>query len=376
MQFWICWEPQVTSTFQNAPPPVDISTPQALGINVDTRLVRDLTDGHSVEPFLFAGMDFKLNPDLLGIATVMHGKVAYLENSISTPAVGLLADLHDYLVDSAKNGFLFGSEDYSRFVSKLPGVPLKALREPAYKEAMNCSAKDDNGFNSRSETIKYKKNHINDFIYFEVMSPHVNEVLNMLLEIRDKCSTYDHDLTAYFNKAVNETEDVFVRAELEHLARGLDSLYKRLWTQNVHRNFGDCLENCFKEYREISPLNTDHSAIRYWMRKDLVGIPSQWELLKASCLFKIFHAKFQFCFGMAGRQLAFIKASSSQGIHFMVSSMWANSKAKKALEVAAAKDGTGYVDNGQDTFVEESDSDFGEYMTAPDTNVYADIEMY
>lgn len=365
----------MTSTFHNAPPPVDISTPKALGINIDSRLVCDLTDGYSLGPFIFAGMDFKLYPDLLGMATILHGKVAYHENSIHTPAVRLLADLHDYLVDSAKNGFLFGSEDYSQFLSKLPDVHVRALKEPAYKEAMTCSAKDDNGVNSRSE-IRYNKRHINDFIYFEVMSPHINEVLNMLLEIKDRCRTEDTDLTAYFSQAMNNTEDIFLRGELENLGKELDSLYRRVWVQNINRTFSECLEKCFGEYREISPLNSNYSGIRSWMQKDLIGVPSQWELLKASCLFKNFHTKFQFCFGMAGRQLAFIKASSSPGVHFMVSSMWANSKPRKAL-VFAAKDDTDVADqtNGA-PFVEESDSDFGDFLTAPETDAYSDVNGF
>ena len=352
----------MTGMFRNAPPPVDASTPQALGIDVDTRLVSDLTDGQSVEPFLFAGMEFKLNPDLLGIATVLHGKVAYYENSINTAAVKLLADLHDYLVDSAKNGFLFSLEDYSEFVSKLPGVPFRTLKDPAYKQAMAFSIKDDRDINSSS----YNKRHINDWIYFEVLLPHISKVLNMILEIRDSCSTYDPDLTAYFNKVTTNTEDIFVRAELEHLSKELESLYKRVWAQNINRNFSDCLGNCFGEYGRINPLNSEHPAIQYWMQKNLVGIPSQWDLLKASCLFKIFHAKSQFCFGMAGRQLAFIKASSAEGMHFMTSSMWAHTKPKRALEVAVCKDG--HINAGPDTLVEDSDSDLEEYMTAPNTD--------
>ena len=351
----------MTGKFRNAPPPVDASTPQALGIDVDARLVSDLTDGQSVEPFLFAGMEFKLNPDLLGIATILHGKVAYYENSINTAAVKLLADLHDYLVDSAKNGFLFSSEDHSKLISKLPGGPFKALKDPAYKQAMAFSINDCD-----ISSLSYNKRHINDWIYFEVLLPHISKVLNMILEIRDGCSTYDPDLTAYLNKVATNTEDIFMRAELEHLSKELESLYKRVWVQNINRNFSDCLRNCFKEYRGINPLNSDYPVIQYWIQENLVGIPSQWDLLKASCLFKIFHAKSQFCFGMAGKQLAFIKASSSEGTHFLISSMWAHAKPKRALEVAVFKDG--HINAGPDTLVEDSDSDLEEYMTAPNTD--------
>ena len=374
----MCWDPQLTSTFRNAPPPTDVHTPEALGITIDARQVCDMNGENIVEEFLFAGLEFKLNPDLLGKATVLHRKVAYHENSIDTPAVKLLADLHDYLIDSAKNGFVFCSEDYQAFMAQLPNVSVRALKEPVYKQAMAFSTKEDLSIKTSERDItKYKREHISDWIYFEIMSPHINTVLESLLDVKEKAETDDSDLKKYFDEAMNDAEDILVRAELEELPKALDCMYKSSWVPHVNRNYEVCLEKCFEEYDSLKPSNLNHAVIRCWMQKPLEGIPSQWELIKASCLFKTLHHRFQFCFGIAGKQLAFLKAGASQRVHFMASLMWANMKPRKALKTSAEESADltrDRVDLGLNTPTEDSDSEIGDFMTAPDVDMYSDVD--
>ena len=374
----MCWDPVLTNTFRNAPPPVNGSAPEALGISVDGRQVRDLDGDNIIEEFLSAGLDFKMNPDLLGLATVLHGKVAYHENSIDTPTVRLLADLHDYLIDSAKNGYLFSPEDYQCFTSKLPDVSVRTLKEPAYKQAMTLSTRDEQSLKTSERNMtKHKKENISDWIYFEVMSPHIESVLESLLEAKEKTGTYDSDLPKYFDDIKGRTDDIFVRAVLEDMSKAIESLYRTHWAQHVNRNFKDCLERCFEEYKSLNPSNANHAVIKCWTQKSLDGIPSQWELIKASCLFKTFHPRFQFCFGIAGKHLAFLKAGASHSVHLMAPSMWANVKPRKTLKVPA-KEGADlirdHVDPGAIISIEDSDSELGDFMTAPDVDMYSDVD--
>ena len=364
--------------FRNSPPPIDMYGPEELGIHVDARQVCDLNGKSLAEDFLFAGLDFKMKPDFLGMATSLHGKVAYHQNSIDTTAVRLLADLHDYLVDSAKNGFSFSSGDYQELASTLPDVSLKTLKEPSYKQAMDFSARDDQTKKGpECDMLKYKKEHINDLIYFEVVLPHIDAVLKSLLEIVDKSGTYDADLTKIFDETMSSAHDILVRAELEQMSRALECIYKSIWAPNVKQNFKGCTEKCFREYELVQPLNPDHAVMRCWVQKSLEGIPSQWQLIKASCLFKKFHPKSQFCFGVAGKQLAFLKAGTSDRIHFMSPSMWANVKPKKApkgsMEVNPdlIRD---HVELGPVTPADDSESELGDFMTAPDIDVYTDVD--
>ncbi|KAK5017460.1 hypothetical protein LTR39_001529, partial [Cryomyces antarcticus] len=108
--FWLCWEPDLTSSFKNAPPPYNPLPPEYFGIKVDRTTLGEVASGPSLQTFLTKSFDFRCRPELLGQVTIFHEKLSYAENSIDSPGINALADLHDHLVDSSKNGYIFDHE--------------------------------------------------------------------------------------------------------------------------------------------------------------------------------------------------------------------------------------------------------------------------
>ena len=352
---------------------MNASLPEDLGIAVDKRQVQEFTDGNFVLNYIHAGLDFKMNPDYLGISTSLHGKIAYHENTIDSPAVRILADLHDLLIDSAKNGYCFSHDNYQQLIKRLPGITMKSLGNPAYKKAMTSSTKDETFADCpelASECLNRK--HVTDRIYFEVMSPHIKKTLNMLLEIRDDAPTYDPDLVRYFGQETMHEEDFIVRAELEELPRAIKSLYDRRWAVwRPQDSFKDLVDGCSREYDDLQPVKGDHAIVKFWTRRLLKGVPSHWELLKASCLFEMYHKKPQFAYNLAGKDLAYIKANFAQRAHTIAPELWANMKPRRGMRVASEDTQSLTYENAA-TELRTPNSDSGSedegFTTAPDTD--------
>ncbi|KAK5277960.1 hypothetical protein LTR16_009156, partial [Cryomyces antarcticus] len=131
--FWLCWEPDLTSSFKNAPPPYNPLPPEYFGIKVDRTTLGEVASGPSLQTFLTKSFDFRCRPELLGQVTIFHEKLSYAENSIDSPGINALADLHDHLVDSSKNGYIFDHEAWQKYVTSSSDIGIKNPKKPAYK---------------------------------------------------------------------------------------------------------------------------------------------------------------------------------------------------------------------------------------------------
>ncbi|KAG9721366.1 hypothetical protein KCU73_g14266, partial [Aureobasidium melanogenum] len=86
--FWLCWDPRLKTDFRNAPAPLNEPKLNYYGITKDIRKLKEvLGSDNDVDTWLSECFGFKLQEDLLGKVTKMHGKLAYKENSISSKKV-------------------------------------------------------------------------------------------------------------------------------------------------------------------------------------------------------------------------------------------------------------------------------------------------
>jgi hypothetical protein len=352
--FWVSWEPALTETFGNAPAPVDALSPEKYGIDVDRRTVEDiLAEKRSVGRFLQAGFTFRCNENLLGIVTKFHEKLCYSELRISSGAINACVDVHDLLVDSAKNGYIFDMQMFSKFRKGTISNLYRSNRDPptpAYKIAMtrlaeNQKSKLEPHQGYSQDLCNPKPDHIIDYLFFDVVTPHMNGTLKTLQTMLVSQATGDPDsvlLEPYCK--VTACADAAVQMERKHLEKSLDAVHDH-WAKNLTKrsNYDDAdiydevLEQCFAKYKAIQPTNTENLGISPWLEMFVDGRISTWELVKASALYSRWHRKQKhtFIFHIAGEELAFIKSCASPKPRHIVYEMRANMKPKRLKRIQA-----------------------------------------
>ncbi|KAF2395987.1 hypothetical protein EJ06DRAFT_252729 [Trichodelitschia bisporula] len=350
--FWICWEPALVSNFRNAPVQLNTPPPEDFGIRVDRRTLADVLRGpRGVRNFLSESFAFRSQEDLLGIETTKHEQMAYAENSIRTPAVVLLADLHDYLIDSAKNGYTMDFATYKVFVDRLPRTTNRPVIVPAYKSVMKAplqrtASSFENSFDTsfgcgasstpRARRPKPRHDHIVDRVFFECLQPHIDETFVLLKRaLVEGVETFDVDLPGPFlveKAAATAAGDVDVLAELAHLdtaLREVQTIWARRWTTSRKKDmalYDVILGECVAAYRAIVPRGDGQLAQRLGMRRlatrYMPGAYTDWELIRAARFFAQFFTKEKLVWPLVGRELCFIKAHAVGGARVVVEPVW------------------------------------------------------
>ncbi|KAK8233703.1 RNA dependent RNA polymerase-domain-containing protein [Phyllosticta capitalensis] len=342
--FWVCWEPDLAEPFKNAPAPDQDPNPEDYGITVDKRRLNELlgvkgsssAQRPSTQQFLRASFEYRCKSSLLGQATKLHERISYAENCIESRKINALADLHDLLVDSAKNGYSFDQEAFDKFKRHLgirgQGVP------PAYEQARNLVKLKKSKYQNVSD-IPYKRDNITDKIFFEAMEPYMKETLKTVKKhFREMQVDVDEDLLVPCKDVEGQAkEDLEVQEELKELAKKMRDL-KSQWAtffgpdddkkkpEDLRRAYDDC----FNAFTAIEPTNKSHLLIKHWTHRIVPGMPITWELLKASVLYKQYHKKsLTFVFAVAGKWLCQIKASKGGNARLVVQPMWANMKPRR-----------------------------------------------
>jgi hypothetical protein len=124
-RFWVCWEPTIVQEFKNTPSPPDLPDPGSLGIRVIDKTLDDTFVGankKAIRALFDLNFDIRCRDDLLGICTDFRERMAYAANSIQTPEVRLLDDLHDLLVDASKMGYVFTEEAWRYLLRHFPSA--------------------------------------------------------------------------------------------------------------------------------------------------------------------------------------------------------------------------------------------------------------
>jgi hypothetical protein len=345
--FWVCWEPRLTRDFKNAPEPLPDKqpAPEHLGISVDRRKLNEFLSGpDAVKTFLTESFRFRFQPDMLGKCTNLYKRLSYDENSLSSPGVVALANLHDYLIDADKNGYIYGEAAYKQYVQACTGRRNVFLKARGYEEAMSI------GFERLMKPPRPLV-HILDILFFGLMEPKINTVLGKLHEICTPIDDYDESLTEPYQSELT-IGDAQIQEELAALKGKLELIYRSYLSMRKppSNDFGDnrsnqamdngtkmdmdnwqmAIDHCFKDYTRLMPSSTDHPSIKSWMRRIGQG-PSWWDSLKASAMYATFMSrktltKIRFLWLMAGEHLAYMKALHGIATRHVTGVMHANMK--------------------------------------------------
>ncbi|KAJ8106796.1 hypothetical protein OPT61_g9304 [Boeremia exigua] len=344
--FWLCWEDRLVAPFRNAPAPVRSPDPEQYGIRVNRETLRDLQlnikDESSFDNFLRKAITFRSTSSLLGIVTTFLEKQSYLENRMSSSKLDPLADIHDLLVDAAKQGYTFTLANWFSYLRGTLKCNVK-LRQPIYKDAMDaCAAVKDSGADvdkTREKKYKYKVAHIIDYLYFEVVRDH-NVATMKQLQVRLSSATQpDADLLYPYQQLIGLNDPV-IKEELRRVREEFERLYN-IWNTHTHKDdkdkgdFPRVVEHLHVLYKDIMPVNENHPTIKFWLHPWLRPDFCLWDRLKASMLYnKLQQPGAQtFVFQMAGDELLKIKAETFPRTRYIVASIRANMKPKpiKAL---------------------------------------------
>ncbi|KAH7128366.1 RNA dependent RNA polymerase-domain-containing protein [Dendryphion nanum] len=338
--FWLCWEPKLVAPFLNAPAPVQSPDPSQYGIEKEQRKVNEVmrvSNLASVDSFLDAVLRFQMKPCPLGMVTFFADKQAYRENRVWSETLDHLYDIHDLLVDAPKQGYIYSDNDFNRYVSKHLRLPV-FLPRPAYKKAMEaCENAKEMGEaeKARIDDYGFMENNVLDFLYFKVMREHNRETLRLVSEAFANPELDEPRLQYPIDRIKNrlgEKPNKAVEDELNRLTQSLTEINMR-WNRDMVKGrkpnqYNTTVENCYREYRNLTPSQRYHPDIKPWLEPYLDEEFSIWDSLKASALYMAFPRieKQPFIFHLAGRELCNLKAG--RHARSMVQGIYVNTKPK------------------------------------------------
>ena len=155
--------------------------PKTLGIQVvEDTLGLLIQEPNNLERFFQTSFEFAMQEDFLGTCSNHLEKLSYTYITLGSHdsshrhtmkvEMDALADMHDYLVDSAKNGYVLTPDRWTERLAKVKHIKLK---EPAYKDAPErVLSLDDPKRPSWSST------HITDYLVYDVARSHARRIIN------------------------------------------------------------------------------------------------------------------------------------------------------------------------------------------------------
>ncbi|RMZ70766.1 hypothetical protein GMOD_00008394 [Pyrenophora seminiperda CCB06] len=315
--FWICWEPQLVQPFLNAPAPVQSPDPAQYGIKTIKGKLKDAMDTRNpndVDQFFQKVFEFRDHHSMLGLATVLAEKQAYIENCIYSANLDKLYDMHDLLVDAPKQGYVLTQTDFDRFARSLGLEPKK----PAYKQAMEdcANAKNSAGIEDcRNARYKPKLDRVLDYLYFEIVRKHNLETMRLVKQFFSKATEPDETLLYPYKRLTEKNSDA-IRRELTSYYLNLEGI-RRDWNSAWHSECSperrkELIDECYRKYRAIQPENPDDPDIRPLVESYLGPGTCLWDKVKASALYAKYPYIEQsgFVLTLAGSELARLKADS------------------------------------------------------------------
>ncbi|KAL1800568.1 hypothetical protein ACET3X_000910 [Alternaria dauci] len=206
----------------------------------------------------------------------------------------------------------------------------------------------------RKKAYQYKSKHAIDFIYFDVVRAHNIETMVMLKSVFSRAIQRD-DALLYPSKHLSEKKSNTIEKELLSLTGKLRDV-KNTWNAGVHSNvstnnhFNTVANTCYERYRAMLPEDPGHSHIQPLLEEYLTPGACLWDTIKASVLYNTFPRPEQstFVLTMAGRELATLKAKSSEDSRTVVSWIRTNMK-PKPIKAPIEHDGEDGED-GEDDF--------------------------
>lgn len=329
-------------SFHNAPAPMIPREPERFGVRVDKRSLKTIMGIQpgakpslvEVERWIGASLKFRLQSSLLGIVTNYYDNVAYALNKITGSELDHLADLHDHLVDYEKQGYSYSEKEFTKWKKTMPGL-LSMEVEPAYKQDSAAWLENEQNENrspaKKAKVIKAPKEKVHtpentanplDYIYFDVIKPHVNATIQEIkAQLPQDVRLDDDDLfepyteerkNAVLNKMNNEMNQKGdnmneIKYELDILESAMQKIQNDL-NQDLGRGvqYSDAMTTAYESYIGLQPHILHNPTIATWQRS-LCGQPSHWDILKASCLAIRLKRSQNKLFNIAGDILCYIK---------------------------------------------------------------------
>lgn len=370
--FWVCWDQRLVQDFRNAPPPAGPPRPEKFNITVDKTTCEHFMEWEDFAArFLRHNFSFQFQESLLGTCTNYHKRVRYTVNNLHDPGVEDLADIHDLLVDSSKNGYSFNSTAWSRW--KLQNTRLRRVKEPFFEQAHGIKLDDDD-----KHSVWKNSQDIIDHLVFEIARKQCREMIeDVFRDAYQTTTTWDPDIVKLWATVQDQyrrdpqiidvfqdlnkklSKDSFFYDPWRHAAAKMHALdHDAFTTEESKNNIWDwARQECRKRLREIEPYLPYNEVSRAWRLKTASYATSTWEYIKASALFNEWHEKPDFVFSMAGEVLCSMKSMSLRGTESVIAPILQRTKIRKRKlaevdyeEVAEAADEDAVSDTEMDFY--------------------------
>lgn len=315
--FWLCWNTLLTRDFLNAPLTRNRPEAKRYGISEDTRTVGELMGPQkSIDTFLHSSLKFRGQVQMLGTATKFFERLAYAKRNLHDEGVLLVAYMHDLLIDSTKNGYLYTNDLFKDFIAQEKSIDASNVpKKTEYERGMEAGIKFEEGELRLKCKPPKEMMHSVDVIFFKVIVPRLKTTIDLLTR-ELAFEKYNEDaFQAFLNKVVVPVEtDAGVSAEIKELTEKLKKI-RGSWFYKMNKDGSvpaDIINNCYKLFQEYEPKRLEHPEIKRWLSSRLESEPCSWPLIKAAYLWKTHTetSRPNILFHLAGRQLAYIKANS------------------------------------------------------------------
>lgn len=205
-QFWILWEDSIVRHFVNVDP-ANEPKPAGYGITVDRTTLTDvLSQGNRSQTFFDRGFRANLDEGFLGMITKQFENARYKAGLgwATDEGVLSLANLHDLVIDQAKNGYV-----YTEAVWKEAKKKWGTNQEPLYRS------------DGKEHTADKHYVNIADYLKFAVIRPQANAIKRAIeAELCCRRATVDDDLSSCFSQIVGlYPEQPHIKAVCEEVKR-------------------------------------------------------------------------------------------------------------------------------------------------------------
>lgn len=314
--FWVTWEEKLVADFKNAPAPLVAPPPETFGIRKDRSLLSDhIQNPHSDKQWSKWLGDLaakRLSTNMLGIVTMYHERLVYNGCPVGSEEVTNWVHCHDYLVDSDKAGYDFDMQSFEQYKkSRVLPKHLRNLRKPTYYEITRHvpGAEKDKKTLGSSNVIGEGEvtDNVIDVVFFKVAEPIIQDALARASIILGNTIPYDSELANFYNQTIKSYPPQSAPLKEIHRLRDQLKAVKAEWTSTGGKYpWAIQIERLRNLYDAIEPLDPSSDIVTEWLRRQGKGM-TIWDKLKASTLAHLPHTSNQLLFGIAGRELCFLK---------------------------------------------------------------------
>lgn len=330
-RFWVCADERLVAPFLNAPV-LEQRGIEFFGIQQETRTLDEIvspedfgTEEHATA-FLKIALPIACSDKLLGLVTNYCNDLSYNRHKgrgLWDDGVAMIADLHDLIIDADKNGYLYGSTEFTHFRRKKRLPDENFLRRREYDTNLNAAKlRNETGYSNETKLLtilakgpRYKTGHILDRVIFEIVNPpfltYLEHFQKNVVKIANQ-TICDPDLEfqlAQLEAKAHRRLPIDLHIEVQALEQSLQEVlqkWKLLWPAKSEE-FRDALSECIELYNGIKPVEDNV----YWDTPIASAAPNPWDCFKLA-VFSREH-KYKAVFWIARDIVCEVKSLSSNG---------------------------------------------------------------